>query len=162
MFYYNRLRHVYDPRMKKTLRLRYREIELLHSWAMDVFKTLLPAFVAGAELFIIFSMFLVIRMNLALGFLFSAVGISLGINCFVFLKLSLQFSAKVTSSSKAFSTTPYVSRKTHFSKEDRRFLASCRPLALRVGSTFTISRETFPTISQDIILIKLMNLLVVL
>jgi len=147
--------------MKKTLRLRYREIELLHSWAMDVFKTLVPVFVVGAELFILFSMFLVIRLNLALGFLLSAVGISLGINGFVFLKLALGFAAKVTSSSKAFSSTSYLTRKTHFSKEDRRFLISCRPLAFRVGSTFTISRETFPKISQDIILTKLMNLLVI-
>ena len=143
--------------------LYYRAAQLVHLRGMEVFRHLLPAAVAGAEIFIIFALFTSIRLNthgstngslLALSFL------SVGAITFYVFKRCLEFASKVTEASRDFSRIPFLQEGSRFLHEDKVFLASCRPLALKVGDTFIITKESFPTISQDIILTTLINLLI--
>ena len=125
---------------------------------MDVYLFLLPAYITAAELVIIVTMFLVIRLNVSAGQFMTVLSLSVGIVTVLCLRFGIDFASKLYDFSRNFSTTPFEDVK-RFTKYDRCMLASCRPLQLKVGETFKITRNTFPTISQDIILGSLVNLL---
>jgi hypothetical protein len=132
---------------------------MVHIWAMEFFQFLLPFYLTGAELLSVAALYCAIRMHVSLG-LFTVLALGTGMTCFLTLKVALEFSAKVGESSREFSQTPFLPEGSLFTKEYRMFLKSCKPLDLRVGDSFPITKDTFPTISQDIILGNLINLLV--
>ena len=141
----------------------YRAAQLVHSWAMEVFQHLLPASIAGAETVIIFALFSAIRLNTYGSThenLMALVFLSVGTICFFIFKRCIELAAKVMRVSRDFSRIPFLQEGSRFEHRDNVFLVSCRPLVLKVGDTFVITRDTFPTISQDIILTTLINLLI--
>ena len=144
--------------------LNYRAAQIFHDWAQGTVHYLLPAGVAVAEVVIISGLFVAIRLNtygtsteerlLALVFL------SVETNCFFVFKQCIEFASKVTDASRDFSRIPFLQKGSRYEHKDREFLASCKPLTFKVGETFTINRESFPTITMDIILGTLVNLLI--
>ena len=139
----------------------FRAAQLIHCFAMEVFHYLLPAILTASEMVILFSLFLAIRLNTYTDEqLFTVLAICIGGISFFTLKQALEYAAKVMESSQAFSKIPFLKRGCHFEIEDRLFLASCKPLVISVGGTFSITNDTFPTISQNIILVNLINLLI--
>jgi len=134
----------------------------MHACAMDAFGVLLPVYVTAAELVVTSSIFSSIKMTNSTFFAIPLLAV--GLICFSILKVALEFASKVTTNSRDFSRTPYPAggRPIMLSQEEKVFLQSCKPLLLRVGDTFTITEETFPTISQDIIMTNVINLLVAL
>jgi len=147
-----------DSNERELIQKYYRAAQAFHNWGMEVFQIILPAYVTGAEYFVVFAMFQAIRMNSAELYM-PTMSLTIGVLCFVILKLALESGAKLTEASRDFGKPPYVNGQEKLSKMDTAFLCSCRPLILTVGHTFRISRDTFPTISQDIILSGLINLL---
>jgi len=125
---------------------------------MEAFRIMLPCFMTTAELVCISGLYLAIRLNGVIGIFLAGVFFNFAAACFCIFKISLEFAAKVTTISEGFSKIH--SRERPLTKLDRCFLASCGKLKLKVGETFTITGDTFPTVSQDIILGNLINLLV--
>ena len=144
------------------MRVYFRAAQVVHDWEKEVFQQLLPTSVTGAEMIIIFALFAAIRLNthgatneklMALAFL------SVGTITFFIFKQGIEFASKVTDASRDFSRMQFLQECFRCEQEDKVFLASCKPLVIKVGETFTITKESFPTISQDIILANLVNLL---
>jgi hypothetical protein len=115
--------------------------------------------VALAEALLLASLYLIVSLNVAVGVLFTLLTILVFIIVFGCLKFALKYSSEMTEVSKDFARYPYLRDGRSLTKADRAFFASCKPLALQVGYTFTITKETFPTISKDIVLENLVNLL---
>jgi len=148
-----------DPKDRQNIGQHYRTAQVFHQWAMEVFEVMvIPAYVTGGEYFVIFAMFLLIRINFTEPYLPVITG-SIGVICFVVLKLAIEYAARLADASAEFGKPRFSVKGTKLSKYDRAFLRSCRPLLVKVGKTFKISRDTFPTISQDIIMSGLINLL---
>jgi len=124
----------------------------------------LPIFLIAGELFVTFDIFVCVRLLLYYSpdvQVFTMFTLGTGAICFGSLKFGLQFLALLTNISKNFSRIPYEKEKwTRFNKEDRIFLVSCRPLWFRVNDTFTVTEQTFLTVTNDIILSNVINLLV--
>jgi len=162
LFFTNRLQNIGNENQKRLLRKYYRGAHILHACMLRVCQFQLPVYIACAEAIIISTVFLVIRLHQVSGWLVTLFCLFDGILCFFAFKATLQFSARVRDSSIEFARLPYVKRaRDRLSKSDKLFLASCKPLELRVSSTFTVTRESFPTISQYIILASIINLLVI-
>ena len=143
------------------VRIYYRAAQLNHSLAMEIYQYLLPVSVAGVEMFIIFAFFAAIRLNTYANEKFLAlVALSAGALGFFIFKQCIDLATKVTDSSRDFCRIPFLQKGSRFVREDKVFLASCQPLLMRIGHTFTIEKQSFPTISQDIILGTLVNLLI--
>ena len=137
----------------------FRAAQVLHYRAVEITQFLVPLFLAGGELVVILSFFLAIRLSSTEPFI-TMVMLSIGVAGLVFIERALDFAAKFTESSRQFSRIPFLRKGCHFRKRDKVFLASISPLVIRVANTFTITKATFPTILQDIILVNLMHLLI--
>jgi hypothetical protein len=160
VIYFLRLDPGTSAKQKKRVGMYYRAFQVQHTWAMDFYTFLLPAYITGSELLTVASLFFAIRLNAVLGLHFTVIMFLVGIITFIILKVALEFSAKVGELSVGFSRNPFLPEGRQFTREDKSFLKSCKPLKLRVGSSFSIVKDTFPTISQDIILGNLINLLI--
>jgi len=125
------------------------------------FRTLLPTFILAGELIIIAGFFLPIRFSFSSGGTVLFITLAVGLSSALTFKKSLEGASYLTKASREFSRAPYPSTKypVRFSKEDRIYLASCRPLVIKVAGSFAITKETFPTVSRDIILGNVINLL---
>ena len=143
------------------VRVYYRSAQHIHYWAMEIVRHMLPVAMVGIETVIIFAFFAAIRLSTSTDEkLLAVVALSAGIISFIVLKRCIEFATKVTNSSRDFSRYPFLNQGPRFGREDKVFLASCKPLMLKVGDTFTINEESFPTISHDILLGTIINLLV--
>ena len=161
-----RLDNCQKSKDQKQVRLNYRAAQVVHNWAMEVFQPfLLLASVAGAEMVTICALFAAIRLNthgstnekfMALAFLSTRLFI-----CFYIFKQCIEVASKVTDAFRNFSRIPFLIQgsRFRFAYENKVFLASCKPLVLTVGEICTITKQSFPTISQDIILGSIVNLL---
>jgi len=72
-------------------------------------------------------------------------------------KTALDFAADLTERSLEFCKP---TRLQPLSKEDKCRLPSCKPLKTVIGGTFTVTKRSVLTISQDVILGNVINLLV--
>jgi len=137
---------------------RFHAAHLLNTWAMGTFRTLLTGFITMDQILLIISLFLVIRMNISIhGVFVPFFLLGIGGMCYFALKVALDFAGKLMQLSEEFC---HPSGLRGFNKEEKCRLASCKPLRIVVGNTFTITRQTFSTISQDIVLANVINLLV--
>jgi len=134
--------------------MRYRAALIVHTWSIALNQLLLPSFMTAAEFLVIFTLYTGIRTNSILLRIMALI-IS-GIGYFV-LKTAFEFGAVITDSSREFLK---FSNALNLRKEDRLLISSSQPLTFTIGNTFTISKQTFPTISQDIILTGVVNVLV--
>ena len=141
----------------------FRAAHLYHDWGMEVFKPLLPALLFSAEMVIIFGLFLSIRFHThdANEPIFSSLAaVSIGGLTLFILRRAFEVGVNLMETSQDFSRIPFLQKGCSFETKDRLVLASCKPLVLKVGEVFLITKETFPTILQDIILGNLINLLI--
>jgi len=141
---------------RQQLILRYRAACIQHTWTMATFRTNIAGVLTIGEALTILSLYIIIRMKLRLG-LIGPFAVMLGAIFYFAMKTALQYCAALTARSQEF-CKPSSFRS--LSKEDRCRLASCKPLTVVIGSTFTVTKQSFLTISQDIILINVINLLV--
>jgi len=142
---------------KRQLIVRYYAVHILHTWAMTTFRTIVAGYLIIGEVLVILSIFIVIRLKMRLGVVSFIALVAGGVSYFC-TKIALQFSADLTDRSKEFSK-PF-GRLLSLSKGDKCPEALCKPLKLVIGSTFTVTKQSILTISQDIILMNLINLLV--
>jgi len=127
---------------------------------MEVFQIILSSLLTRAEMVSIFALFTSIRFNITLGAFMVAIITFIGTICFIFIKLGIEYASNFTDASRDFGKLPcIVGPNTRLKKVDTIFRRSCRPLVTVVGSTFTITRNTFQSISQDVIFSGLINLL---
>jgi hypothetical protein len=126
---------------------------------MELFQTLLPAFIFGGEVVVLVTLFLSIRFHGTAGLGFTIFELLLAAATLVCIKSSLTLAYKVTDMSREFSKLPQLNY-SGINKDEGRFSRSCAPLRLKVGKTFTITRETLPHILQRIIIENLISLLV--
>ncbi len=148
---------------RRKLGLYYRAAQVLHAESMAVFQLILPAFVTGSEFLIISCLFQAVRIRSTSGPLVAANPLLVASIAVVILKTCLELAAKLTEFSQDFSRLPFPrmdGKGGIVSREDMRFLKSCKPLPLRVGGTFTINRETFPTVAHNILINNLVTLLI--
>jgi len=131
----------------------------MHSWGLDVFKYLLPGYVVTAELVIIATLFVSIKLinNSGIELILSFVGTGIAITALSCVKAAMDYAWSTTKLSQKLSRIGRI--RKNLTKEDKLFLISCRPLKIKVGNTFTITNQTLPTIVQDIVMGSLINLL---
>jgi len=121
---------------------------------MEFYRALYPILTVAAEIMIIFTAYVAIRTD---SVFMRAVAFIVSATVFIFLKTALEFGANLAESSREFLK---LSNGHNLPEEDKLMMAASRALTIVVGNTFTITKETFPTISQDIILDQLITLLV--
>jgi len=155
----NRLKAGINPYVRDTVRKCYRKAQVLHNWAMEIHEILLPALLTATEVFTVFAFFTSIRFNFTLGPLMPLVILPVGIICFFLLKVCFECGARLRDASRDISKLPYLVPTTRLMKTETVFLRSCKPITIVVGSTVTVTRNTFLTVSQDIVLMGLINLL---
>jgi len=149
-----------DPRVRELIGKCYRTCQVLQSWETEIIQIILPTWVVGAEAIVVFALFLAIRCSISLGSLLTFMLVFMGVICFVTLKVIFKFAGKLTDDSRIFENPLYLSLNYGISKTELAFWRPCKPLAFVVGSTINVTRNTFPTVSQDIILVGITNLLV--
>jgi hypothetical protein len=157
---HSRLDNWRKSKEQTTVGVLFRAAQLYHSSAMEEYKFVLPAFIAGAEMVIIGTLFIAIRLHAYEEPFFTLSAFGIATACFFIHKKSIEFAAKITEASQDFSRIPFMEKGCQLGHKDRLFLSSCKPLVLRVGSTFTITKDTFPTISNDVIMGTLINCLI--
>jgi len=136
----------------------YRTAQVLHTWSMEVFQFLVPAYFLGIEFIIIVTLFVSIRVGFSIEFLIAIFAFAIGLITFYGFMSTIHLASNVTELSVGYIVT-LLSDKSN-TKADKCFLISCRRLKVRIGSTFTVTAETFPTVFQDVIVGYLINLLV--
>jgi len=136
----------------------YRASQLMHRWSMDVFKLLVPILFIGAEFTIIIAIFLCIRVGFSKQIIFAILAFATGVIIFCVLMFALVFSSGITKGSAGYIDA--LVNAAICTKASKLFLNSCPPLQLRIGSTFTVTQQTFPTIMQDVLIGNITNLLV--
>jgi len=145
-----------NPDQRRQLVTLYRAAQVLHTWGINSFRSMILSSVVIGETVTIFSLYVFIRTQLKAGIVGPMI-LSIGGMSYYSIKVGLEINAWLTDMSRQF-CRPNNARELN--KEGRSRLASCQPLTLVVGSTFTVTKATMPTISQDIILGNLINLLV--
>ncbi len=143
-----------EPRQQ--LVVRYHAADVMNTQILATTRTLLTGFLVMIQVIIVLSLVLSIRMNINAGFVVPIVLFVGGVG-YTILKLVLEYQGNLTRLSKEFRQPAGL---RGFNKEDKCRLASCRPWRIVIGNTFTITRQTFATISQDIILGNVVNILV--
>jgi hypothetical protein len=141
-----------NRRRKRTLEIYYRSAQILHEAVLEISRILLPTYIGLAEGLILASLYLIICFNVAVGTFITLLTGLIFIIVFGCLKFALKYGSEMTEWSEEFARHPYSADCRNFTKADRVFFASCKPLILKVGHTFVITKETFHTISQDIVL----------
>jgi hypothetical protein len=131
--------------------------QIHHAVACDVVKYALPIVMPMAELLIVVALYSVIRLSSSLNALITLTLMAVGLVAGMVLKLGIDVAVRVTEKSE---TIRALALRKGFTKADIRFFRSCRPLKWKIGSTFTITRETFPHILNEIIIANVINLLV--
>jgi len=164
----NYLRYLHNFRSVKTISSQrkgkmlglYRSFQLIHQLATELVSFILPTIIPAAESMVIVTSFATIRSfrNTEFELLFSI--ILLGVLTLIVLDLAITFAVNVTEVSKEFVK---VAQKLAVKnpKYIQLYLNSCQPLLWRIGRTFTLHRDTFPRIVDEIILNILINLLLV-
>jgi len=138
--------------------MKYQAALVLHNWLLDIVMIMLPL-ITLEEVFVVVTLYTSIRMEVKGGFL-TLIILGLSANNYSALKTICEASVAMTEASAGFSKLiKKIGSGSRLGKEDRLMLAACRPIKTVVGSMFTISRETLPTITQDIILGNVINLL---
>ena len=146
---------------KEKLRTYFRAAQCMHNLGMEVFEFIIPVCVTGGEVIILFTLFVSIRLNILVEPIIVLTTISIGGICFFVFKKTFDFASRITEACREFSQPPFLQRGNHFEKQDRLFLLSCKPLEIKIGAPIVITKNTFPTISQDVILGNLFNLLLI-
>jgi len=144
--------------IRREFELMYRASQLMHRWSMDVFKHLVPVLFIGAEFMIIMAMFACIRLGFSKQIILAILAFAIAVILFCVLMFALVLSSGITKGSAGY-VDELVNAATS-TKANKRFLISCPPLELRIGSTFTVTQQTFPTILQDVLIGNIINLLV--
>jgi len=122
---------------------------------MDIFQSLIVLLIVVAELTIIICLYNVIRTDYVLLAMFFLVVDGLVL---FGLKTAFDFGANLTDTSKNFLKLWSI---LELPQEDRLMMAvASQPLRVIVGNTFKITRQTFPTVVQNIILDNVVTLLV--
>ena len=87
-----------------------------------------------------------------------------GLVTIVYLKEGTEVTGNLTRASEQYaglssmeSTLPHVT----FSKHDRKFFQSCRPLKVRVANSLTLRQESFLRILDEVIISSVITLLVI-
>jgi len=137
----------------------YRAAFIINTWLVDTTKFLVPGFLTATEVMIIGSLYTAVRLNRTNGIYFSLLLGSLGVRGLLKIKMDLGFAMRMTELSINFKHLVRL-EGARCTVEDRRFLDSCLPIRLKLGDTFTVSKNTYYTIVQDIIISNLVNLLV--
>jgi len=145
-----------NTEQRKQIISKYRAAQILHTWGTVIFRNMLSDWLLTGEALMILGFFIAIRMNTRLGLISLFALIFAGVTFYCF-KVTIEFAADLTDRSQEFCKS-----KTSgpLSKEIQYSLSSCQPLKTPIGGTITISKETFPNVSQQVILDNLINLLV--
>jgi hypothetical protein len=141
----------------------YRTAHVLHAEVMAAFKFVIPVYLVNAELLIISSLFQVIRLLSLGGPLVTGAPLLIALATVTVFRSCLEIAVRLTNLSVNFSCLPFSQRNVKeglVSREERRFFKSCKSLSVRIGGTFTVTRETFPTVAQHILINYLVTLLI--
>jgi len=138
--------------------MMYRARQVMHIWSMQVFQLLVPTMFLGIEGVIVVTLFVAIKVGYSEDFLVAIFALSIGSISLYGFKAVILFSVRVTETSAELIQD--ILHGPSITKANKLALISCGPLELRVGSTFTITDQTLPTVVQDIIIGNLINLLV--
>jgi hypothetical protein len=153
-----------DAAIRKMCSL-YRGIQLHHQLANNFAGPLLPFIITAAELLIIVCCYSFIKAEPTDNPLLYFVALCIGFLAAAILIIGLRLSARNTKiSADLVNVVKQIKIHDIISKFDRKVFKSMYSLKWNVGfggNGFTITRETIPTIFQDIILANIINLLLV-
>ncbi len=128
---------------KSELRLQFRMHQIHHALACDVVKYALPIVIPVAEFLIVVTFYSVIRLSSSFNAFITLTLMAVGLVAGMVLKLAIDVAVRITEKSE---TIRALALRKGFTKADIRFFRSCRPLKWKIGSSFTLTRETFPHI----------------
>ena len=154
---------VAEEAQKRELRQLYRSQQIHHQFACDIMEYNLPVTLCIAEFLLITSIYTIVRQfhsnhpSVLIG-----IG-SVGVATCLYLRTVLEMAGSLVKASEEYmelkskdSALPHA----HFSILDRQFFRSCRPLKVKVADTFSITRDTFIRIMDQIVVNSVINLLV--
>ena len=130
----------------------------MHPWAMDVFKYLVPTLMVSVESTIVIALFVAIRAGFSNQYFIALFSMSIGMISLFSVMYMYLFAAKMSEMSAKFIAS--LGSEAVDLKIDKLVAVSCAPVKIKIGSTFTVSQQTLPTVLKDVIIGNLINLLV--
>lgn len=134
----------------------FRILQIHHQMAEDIAGPILPSIVVVAELLIVTTLYCLIRLysSIHLFLLFALLSVSFFAT--VVLTLAIWLAVRTTEYSEKFIA---LGHSIQLTKGENLFLRSCHRLRWKIGKTFVLTRDSLPTIYQDIIGAYTINLL---
>ena len=160
---FTRIEDVLSLTQKNQLRILFRSQQIHHSISSFVIhRRILPVAIPVGEFLLITSIYTVIRQFENIHpFIFFITG-SVMILAFVVLGVGIENAGKLTEASRQYLELSSMNPKLphiHFTKRDRQFFKSCRPLNIRIGNSFTVVKDTFVKIMDSVVISNVINLL---
>jgi len=139
----------------------YRAHQVFHNYIIEEIQIIGPVCLSCVELITIVFIYGTIRLGASVDVdLFLILNVFfVSLVCLVVLEIILQFAHQITQHSELLSKQQYFPDGRGPTKEDERFMKSCRPLKWKIG-VFTVTRNTFPTILNNIVIQSVIDLLI--
>jgi hypothetical protein len=112
-----------------------------------------------AEFLLVTSIFAVVCLHALIGLFVTAALGAVGILAGIILKACIEIASRLRMSSERISD---LNLRKGFAKIDQKFFQSCRPFQIKIGSTFTLKRDSFLLIMGEVVIATVINLLVTL
>lgn len=160
MFYFFR----WNPRhsvWKNTTKLQYRQLQALHTQGMALFGPMLPPLASVAVLFIISLILSTIKFGASSLNIFMSIATTMvGILLVDFAEHFHRTIWCITKESYNYVTSYNQNLIIRKNSIEFKFLKSCKPIDVRIGSLFHIQRLTFLNLIGVVIFPTVINLLI--
>ena len=159
---YFRLEKQKSAKRKAELRILYRAHQIFHNFNLQLIRIIAPVTVSTAEIINIIAIYTTIRLSRYLGPFLLFNFIVIDVVCLLVVQIAMDFAYRMTEYSTVFSKSLTIDEFAGYvpSAEERSFVKSCRPLHWKLGDYFTVTKNTFPTILDKIIIQTVVYLLI--
>jgi len=157
VLFFDRLNQNNQQSTRREFELMYRACQVMHIWSMEVFELLVPALLMAVEFVVVVFLFVAIRVGFSNEFAIALFSTLAAMIIFYALASLMLLGTNVTD---VTTSTLKVLETGSLTKLEYTIMASCPSLKVKVGSTFTITKDTLSTIFQGVIIDSLINLLV--
>jgi len=137
----------------------YRRIQVLHKSAVDLTRNFVPAYVPVMIVYIITSIYVVIKCRIQsfISFFIVLFAAEIGLMIIYWLRIKIGICVHVMELSKEYLRLAALRDSTPLGM---RFYKSCLPLKWKIGSTLHVGKSTFPIIFSHVIITSVINMLV--
>ena len=159
----HRLEHPKSARKKYQLRVLYRAHQVYHNFHVYHIQISGPVVISVAEALTIIGLYSTIRLGRFLGPFLLIDLIIVDVLCILVIQIVMKYACKMTDYSTVFSKYSTMCTEEpggRLTVEEKKFFKSCRPLRWKLSDCFTVTRNSFPNIIDQIIIQSVINLLI--